>query len=316
MVVDRGEQEMRYVPLRESCSKSKNKWNFFGPSISHPETSQIVLCASPSRKEPLFKMTNVTQAYAIFPGPSDQAGGATPIKVQGRYTPGRRAPKDGWMLVLPDLPKSAAPKPIVETLKWTVGKSACDPLRYPAHIFGFTGIHDAFGLYGRPVSYRWSRYDPYSLLFASPEGADADVSALVRVTASYAHSQMQQLFLSRESAEILPTGESRTSVIHAQLADILVEEIWAQTPSFEEMRLIDSPLDEYSSTVSFASTRFGDSPTLCEDDSPSKETPNEADHPDRQGIPEMDLADHFGTPGRHSGYEVGVREGTVRILYY
>jgi hypothetical protein len=144
------------------------------------------------------------------------------------------------------------------------------------------------------------------LLFASPEGADADVSALVPAKASYADSQMQQLFLSRESAEILPNRESRISVIHAQLNDILVGEIEARSPSFEGTHLIDSPLDEYSSNarpVSIASTALSDSATLYEEDFLSEETP-------------VDLADQFGTSGRHSGYEVGVREGTVRILYY
>jgi hypothetical protein len=133
MIVDRGEEEIGHVPLRESCSKGKNKWKFFCPSVSHPKTSQIVLCASPShndKKEPLFKMTRVTQAYAVRSELSGQTNEATPIKVQGRYTLRGKAPKDGWILVLPDAPKYTSQRQMVETLKWTVGENACDSLCY------------------------------------------------------------------------------------------------------------------------------------------------------------------------------------------
>jgi CCR4-NOT transcriptional complex subunit CAF120 len=70
----------------------------------------------------------------------------------------------GWIMIMPERlevdthsPDDVSPL-VLDMLRWCVG------------------IHDAFGLYGRPERYNWNPRDPTSLFFGYPEVASSEVS--------------------------------------------------------------------------------------------------------------------------------------------
>ena len=131
---------------------------------------------------PFLTVTDVSQAFAVFPEVETEIDHSAMFKVEGHLTGeamGTAARRDeGWILMIP-MEKDG------ET--FTSGKRS-DMLRWLAGEFAFrfsslslllreadqgscllsSAFHDAFNLYGRPGNYSWDARDPKSLLFAHP----------------------------------------------------------------------------------------------------------------------------------------------------
>jgi CCR4-NOT transcriptional complex subunit CAF120 len=136
------------------------------------EESRIAFYASRNdRGEPLLTMSDVTQAYAVYPERPELVRLSTLIKLQGLYGKNSLARgmmrKEGWLLVMPELEGSFGQTE--EMLKWIIGTSyQFVLLDSRVDTLGVAGTHDAFGLYGRPQRYAWDTHDPTSLIFAYP----------------------------------------------------------------------------------------------------------------------------------------------------
>lgn len=77
------------------------------------------------RKAPLLTVTDVTQAFGVYPDRVELINLSTLIKVEGRlgnqeYADGMRG-REGWMFIMPEV--EGETKPPMEMLKWVVGES-------------------------------------------------------------------------------------------------------------------------------------------------------------------------------------------------
>ena len=81
--------------------------------------------------------------------------------------------REAWWLVLPE-PDSGANQAL-ELLKWVVGELLPSLRLCKSNPDFCTGIHDAFGLYGRPNAYAWDPRESTSQMFAYPVGPQKDV---------------------------------------------------------------------------------------------------------------------------------------------
>lgn len=118
----------------------------------------------------LLTLSNVTQAYAVFPERLEVMAQSNLMKAVGRIggdmvTIEGRLRDSGWVLIMPEgvegedgVKGAKGPTPLANMMKWV------------------TGFHDAFALYGRPERYSWDTQDPRSLFFAYPSGVDQSVS--------------------------------------------------------------------------------------------------------------------------------------------
>ncbi|THV07320.1 hypothetical protein K435DRAFT_959906 [Dendrothele bispora CBS 962.96] len=147
------------------------------------------------RKKPILTMSDVTQAFAVYPERPELIQRSTLIKVEGTMgeeeIAGSMRTREGWLLVMPQLEGNLSPA--AEMLKWVIA------------------FHDAFRLYGRPQAWTWDPRDPASLMFAYPVGPHKDL-----------------LFLEREQAETLDPRDDRTSAIRSNLLSVLTNKMREQ----------------------------------------------------------------------------------------
>ncbi|KAH6909140.1 hypothetical protein BKA70DRAFT_1222038 [Coprinopsis sp. MPI-PUGE-AT-0042] len=165
------------------------------PRSNLPAASTIFMYAGQKpkeRKKPLLTMTAVTQAFAVYPERPELISRSALIKVEGllgseELAAGMRG-REGWILLMPEL-EGAPPNGNLskEMLKWLIG------------------VHDAFGMYGRPTGWTWDPRDPVSLMFGYPVGPSKE-----------------NLFMDRESVETMDPRDDRTSVIRSHLRDFLL----------------------------------------------------------------------------------------------
>jgi hypothetical protein len=110
-------------------------------------------------------------SFAVFPEHLEVVTSSNLLKVVGHISgemvviEGKQR-LSGWVMIMPEKPETEthvpdeASPPILDMLRWCVG------------------IHDAFGLYGRPERYNWNPRDPASLFFGYPEILTNDVSVV------------------------------------------------------------------------------------------------------------------------------------------
>ncbi|ORX41110.1 hypothetical protein BD324DRAFT_42831 [Kockovaella imperatae] len=113
---------------------------------------------------PVLTITNVSQAYAVFPERLEVMSQSNLMKVVGRIngdlvTIEGRLRDSGWALIMPEAPDAVSGSP---------SQSSASPLSDMMR--WVTGFHDVFELYGRPGNYSWDVKDPKSLFFAYPQG--------------------------------------------------------------------------------------------------------------------------------------------------
>jgi len=135
------------------------------------------------RKKAVLTMTQVTQAFAVYPERPELISRSTLIKVEGligdEHTAGGMRGREGWMLILPEIDSGS--NPTIEMLRWIIGQS----IHFPQALCGIqllallsTALHDAFEMYGRPQAYTWDARDSLSMMFAYPVGPTRDVCCL------------------------------------------------------------------------------------------------------------------------------------------
>ncbi|KAF6759942.1 hypothetical protein DFP72DRAFT_121002 [Ephemerocybe angulata] len=145
------------------------------------------------KKKPLLTITDVSQAFSVYPERPDLIPRSPLIKVEGTFGPEETAmsmkSREGWALIMP-LMDHLGPNvnQSAEMLKWVIA------------------LHDAFCLYGRPQSWTWDPRDPVSLMFGYPVGP-----------------QKEHLFLDREAVENMDPRDDRTSVIRSRLREMLID---------------------------------------------------------------------------------------------
>lgn len=108
----------------------------------------------------------IVRSHAVFPERLEVVTQSNLMKVVGKIggemvTIEGRLRDSGWALVMPEAAEgvpAGSTTPLTDMLRWV------------------TGVHDVFGLYGRPVQYNWNREDQQSLFFAYPQGEDRSVS--------------------------------------------------------------------------------------------------------------------------------------------
>ncbi|WVQ70567.1 hypothetical protein IAR50_000086 [Cryptococcus sp. DSM 104548] len=123
---------------------------------------------------PVLTITNVSQAYAVFPEHLEVMVQSNLCKVVGRVsgdmvTIEGRLRDSGWALLMPETPGEGSDRGHGSVSSQGHGQSSgVSPLGNMMR--WVTGFHDAFGLYGRPEKYNWDPRDPKSLFFAYPQG--------------------------------------------------------------------------------------------------------------------------------------------------
>ncbi|KZS94260.1 hypothetical protein SISNIDRAFT_453997 [Sistotremastrum niveocremeum HHB9708] len=167
-------------------NRQTSDFNVHGP----PQPATVVLYASSKpkdRKKPLLTLRNVSQAFSVYPERPELINRSTLIKIEGligdEESAGGMKNREGWLLIMPEV--EPAKSGTMEMLKWLIA------------------FHDAFGLYGRPLGYKWDPRDHISMLFAYPVGPQRD-----------------NLFLDRELAEPLDPRDDRVSAIRSRLIHI------------------------------------------------------------------------------------------------
>ncbi|KAK0469710.1 uncharacterized protein EV420DRAFT_1661127, partial [Desarmillaria tabescens] len=185
-------------------TKKKRMSNLFGreasPQRSGPSKACFTMFASQKvkdKKKAFLTMTDITQAFAVYPERPELISRSTLIKVEGRIgmedTAGGMRNREGWVLVMPELEPEMSQA--TEMLKWV------------------EAFHDAFMLYGRPQSWVWDPRNPISLMFAYPVGPQKDL-----------------LFLDRELAETLDPRDDATSIVRSRLLGILHDRMRGMEP--------------------------------------------------------------------------------------
>lgn len=185
-------------------SKKKRMSNLFAreasPQRSGPSKASFTMFASQKvkdKRKALLTMTDITQAFAVYPERPELISRSTLIKVEGHIgvedTAGGMRNREGWVLVMPELEPEMSQA--TEMLKWV------------------EAFHDAFMLYGRPQSWVWDPRNPISLMFAYPVGPQKDL-----------------LFLDRELAETLDPRDDGTSIVRSRLLGILHDRMRGMEP--------------------------------------------------------------------------------------
>ncbi|KAJ3760298.1 hypothetical protein EV360DRAFT_5045, partial [Lentinula raphanica] len=115
------------------------------------------------RKKPVLVLPVVSQAFAVYPERPELISRSTLIKIEGMFGQegegaGSMRGREGWVLVMPQVEgEEGGLSASGEMLKWIIG------------------IHDAFGLYGRPKAWTWDPRDKKGLMFGYPVGPTKDV---------------------------------------------------------------------------------------------------------------------------------------------
>lgn len=88
------------------------------------------------RKKPLLTMTNVSQAFAVYPERPELISRSTLMKVEGLLGDEEMGMsmrrREGWLLVMPESETGVGQAS--EMLKWIIGAMFCDLLYSPSHI--------------------------------------------------------------------------------------------------------------------------------------------------------------------------------------
>jgi CCR4-NOT transcriptional complex subunit CAF120 len=138
------------------------------------------------KKTPQLSFVSVTQAFSVYPERPKLISTSTLIKLEGTYgqeeIAGPMKMRDAWLLFMPEL--EGARNPGGEMLKWLIGTMQTTRI-LPLLTCFFTGIHDAFELYGRPKAYSWDPRDSVSMMFAYPIGQHKDVCLLLPAWNTY-----------------------------------------------------------------------------------------------------------------------------------
>ncbi|KIY67274.1 hypothetical protein CYLTODRAFT_397408 [Cylindrobasidium torrendii FP15055 ss-10] len=178
-------------------SKKKRMSGIFNretsPTPSGPMKATVSMYIShkpKDRRRPLLSLTDVTQAFAVYPERPELISKSTLLKIEARLgteeVAGGMRGREGYVLVMPELEGGLSQA--AEMLKWVVA------------------IHDAFALYGRPQAWTWDPREPTSLMFAYPVGPMKDA-----------------LFLDREQAESLDPRDDGTATVRSRLLSILFD---------------------------------------------------------------------------------------------
>ncbi|KAJ8072371.1 hypothetical protein PM082_015930 [Marasmius tenuissimus] len=179
-------------------TKDKEANGNTGPSFQKPTVAMYTSPKPKDKKKPVLTMTDVAQAFAVYPERPELITRSTLIKLEGSLgaeeMAGGMRGREGWLLVMPQLEGSLSPA--AEMLKWVIA------------------LHDAFKLYGRPQAWTWDPRDPQSLMFAYPVGPHKDL-----------------LFLEREQAEKFDPREERTTVIRARYSAAMTQKMQHSDPS-------------------------------------------------------------------------------------
>jgi CCR4-NOT transcriptional complex subunit CAF120 len=131
--------------------------------------------------KPILTITNVAQAFAVYPERPELISSSTLAKVEGvlgeEEWGGNVRGRDGWAFFMFDGPATngnPTPGDAREMLRILTGRSvhSCISVGY---LISSLGIHDAFGLYGRPPQstgggYTWDPRDYHGLMFCYPVG--------------------------------------------------------------------------------------------------------------------------------------------------
>lgn len=138
------------------------------------------------RKKPLLTVTDVSQAFAVYPERPELIDRSTLIKLEGllgdEEIAGSMKNREGWLLVMPELEVSSQnTKLSTEMLRWIVGRSILITTYFPL-VNILPALHDAFSMYGRPAGWTWDPRDPASLMFGYPVGPNKEVSNLIFVS--------------------------------------------------------------------------------------------------------------------------------------
>ncbi|WVN89606.1 uncharacterized protein L203_104833 [Cryptococcus depauperatus CBS 7841] len=133
-----------------------------------------------SSTTPVLTMTNVSQAYAVFPEQLGVISSSNLFKVVGHITGEivtieTRLRDSGWALLMPEHPGDNPYGSTESASLSNRGQGFGAPLQNHSTSLTnvmrwLTGFHDAFKLYGRPEKYDWDLRNPKSLFFAYPQG--------------------------------------------------------------------------------------------------------------------------------------------------
>lgn len=116
--------------VTSAAGRKKRMSNFFNrdasPSRSGPSVTMISVYNSPKprdRRRALLTMTQVTQAFAVYPERPELISKSTLLKIEGLMGDedgaGAMKSREGWLLVLPELEPNTNPS--TEMLKWIIG---------------------------------------------------------------------------------------------------------------------------------------------------------------------------------------------------
>lgn len=130
MVIANAQSESQ-SELANAMGKKKRMSSLFSrdlnPNEHGPSISSLLMYASPKPKDkrrPILTMTNVTQAFAVYPERPELISRSTLIKVEGLLgsedTAAAMRSREGWLLIMPELEGGLAPS--AEMLKWVVGE--------------------------------------------------------------------------------------------------------------------------------------------------------------------------------------------------
>lgn len=187
-----GENDGRPVSPTNTLQKQRNRMSSLFSSSARasspppsPVSGPAMIALFPGtkprdRKNPFLTVTDVTQAFSVYPDRVELINLSTLIKVEGRlgeqdYADSMKG-REGWMFMMPEVEGDKLPP--IEMLKWVIG----EPRRICGMIYSkltldskTVGLHDAFELHGRPTAYTWDPYDHKSQMFAYPVGEHKDV---------------------------------------------------------------------------------------------------------------------------------------------
>ncbi|TDL23533.1 hypothetical protein BD410DRAFT_721168 [Rickenella mellea] len=133
-----------------------------------PTKSQLTFYSTSKPKDTkkaILTFTDLTQAFAVYPEKPELITRSSLIKLEGTIGEedfaGEMKGREGWVLVMVGLGSNPEEQKTGHTLKW------------------LTGIHDAFGMYGRPSRYEWDPRNEESVFFVYPFGPHRDVSGSI-----------------------------------------------------------------------------------------------------------------------------------------
>jgi CCR4-NOT transcriptional complex subunit CAF120 len=112
--------------------KPRRMSSLFGSHDSKPATPtkpKLSMYTSPKpkdRKKASLSMTQVTQAFAVYPERPELITLSTLMKLEGKMgdenTAGGMRSREGWLLVMPEIEAGSNLNPVMETLKWIMGQ--------------------------------------------------------------------------------------------------------------------------------------------------------------------------------------------------